>query len=118
MKRDESYLQSLCESYLTMRHIPYLHLTTAIHRKVAGRFYTFPVPGMTDWPDLLIFMPGGKPQLVELKSAKGKLSAGQVRKFAELKKAGYPVGIIRDFEEFEFMIKGWNFNNVNRGEKP
>jgi hypothetical protein len=104
MKRDESYIQSLCESYLTMRHIPYLHLTTAIKRRIMGRFYVFPVEGMTGYPDLIIFLPKGRVLLVELKSEKGKLSDDQKRVFPELEAKGHLIFIVRSFEAFKELI--------------
>jgi len=95
-KRNEGLLQNLSESYLTRLQIPYLHLTTFFKGKR--------IPGMTYWPDLLIFMPKGRPLLVELKSEKGEPSDGQIAKFADLEASGYPVQIVRDFEEFENLI--------------
>jgi hypothetical protein len=105
MKREESRLQSICESYLTMRRIPYLHLTTCIKRNVAGRFYSFPVPGMTGFPDLLIFLPKARLLLVELKTATGKLSADQKLVFAGLAEKGHIVFTVRTFEAFKEMIE-------------
>jgi hypothetical protein len=104
MKCEESRLQSLCESYLTMRHIPYLHLTTVIKRKIAGRFFCLPVPGMTGYPDLIIFMPRARVLLVELKSEKGVLSTDQKRVFTELGAKGHIVFTIRSFEAFKELV--------------
>lgn len=102
--RDESYIQNLCESYLTMRHLPYLHLTTAIKRRIAGRFYTLPVEGMTGYQDLIIFLPKARVLLVELKSEKGKLSDDQKRVFAELGKKAHLVFTVRSFDEFKELL--------------
>lgn len=103
-KRDESYIQNLCESYLTMRHLPYLHLTTAIKRRVAGRFYIFPVEGMMGYPDLIIFLPKARVLLVELKSKKGKLSDNQKEVFPKLVEKGHLVIIIRSFKDFKELL--------------
>jgi hypothetical protein len=106
MNREESRLQSVCESYLTMRHIPYLHLTTAIKRRIAGRFHIFPVEGMTGYPDLIIFMPRARVLLVELKTEKGKLSKDQERVFEYLGMKSHLVHIIRSFEDFKGLVSG------------
>jgi len=105
MNMEESIIQALAESFLLRLGIPFLHLTTAIKRRVAGRFYTFPVEGMTGWPDLLIYLPKGRHLMIELKTESGKLSNAQKNIHAQLESLGHQVLIIRSFEEFKKIIK-------------
>jgi len=55
-------------------------------------------------PDRLVFL-NNQVRLVELKTADGKLSARQVLVFDQLGEAGFPVYILRSYEDIEEFIR-------------
>ncbi len=59
---------------------------------------------MTGVPDRIVFL-HNQVYLVELKTADGKLSARQVLVFDELGEAGFPVYILRSYEDIEEFIR-------------
>ena len=58
---------------------------------------------VTGVPDRIVFL-HNQVYLVELKTADGKLSARQVLVFDELGEAGFPVYILRSYEDIEEFI--------------
>jgi hypothetical protein len=104
MKREEAYIQNMAEAFLLRLGIPYLHLTTAIKRRIGNIWRIFPVEGMTGWPDLLIFLPRGRHLFVELKSEKGTISKDQRMIFSDLEAKGHRIEIIRSFGSFKDLI--------------
>jgi hypothetical protein len=59
---------------------------------------------VTGVPDRIVFL-HNQVYLVELKTADGKLSARQVLVFDELGEAGFPVYILRSYEDIEEFIR-------------
>ena len=59
---------------------------------------------MTGVPDRIVFL-NNQVHLVELKTADGKLSARQVLVFDQLGEAGFPVHILRSYEDIEEFIR-------------
>jgi hypothetical protein len=55
-------------------------------------------------PDRLVFL-NNQVHLVELKTADGKLSARQILVFDQLGEAGFPVYILRSYEDIEEFIR-------------
>ena len=107
MKQDEKILQQQCEEALLWSHISYLHLTTAIHRRIGQEWHTFAVEKNKGMPDFFIFFPKkkGGTVFVELKSEKGKLKPEQKYWKEQIEKLGYQYYIVRSFEEFEELVK-------------
>ena len=59
---------------------------------------------VTGVPDRLVFL-NNQVHLVELKTADGKLSARQVFVFDQLGEAGFPVHILRSYDDIEEFIR-------------
>jgi hypothetical protein len=59
---------------------------------------------VTGVPDRIVFL-HNQVYLVELKTADGKLSARQVFVFDQLGEAGFPVYILRSYEDIEEFIR-------------
>ena len=59
---------------------------------------------MAGVPDRLVFL-NNQVHLVELKTADGKLSARQILVFDQLGEAGFPVYILRSYEDIEEFIR-------------
>jgi hypothetical protein len=59
---------------------------------------------VTGVPDRIVFL-HNQVHLVELKTADGKLSARQVFVFDQLGEAGFPVYILRSYEDIEEFIR-------------
>jgi hypothetical protein len=55
-------------------------------------------------PDRLVFL-NNQVHLVELKTADGKLSARQILVFDQLGEAGFPVYILRSYDDIEEFIR-------------
>jgi len=55
-------------------------------------------------PDRLVFL-NNQVHLVELKTADGKLSPRQVLVFDQLGEAGFPVHILRSYDDIEEFIR-------------
>jgi len=106
MKTLERQLQRQCEELLNIKNIPYLHLTTAIHRQVGKQWRTFAVEKNKGFPDLTIFFPKKKGGAVfcELKSAKGKLKPEQIAFREQVEGLGFKYFVVRSLEEFETII--------------
>ena len=62
---------------------------------------------VTGVPDRLVFL-NNQVHLVELKTADGKLSARQIFVFDQLGEAGFPVHILRSYEDIEEFLKNAN----------
>ena len=94
----EKALQKTVEDYLDLYGIPWLHCTTFLRVRAYGKckqcgssvsgWKNQPVPGMTGWPDLLIFFKRGFLAL-ELKYGSNKLSAEQRVIKENLEQQGY-----------------------------
>ena len=59
---------------------------------------------MAGVPDRLVFL-NNQVHLVELKTADGKLSARQILVFDQLGEAGFPVYILRSYDDIEEFIR-------------
>ncbi len=98
----EKVLQKQCENYLKLLGIKYLHIPDSLLRWVKGYapiwIVTIVSRNFKGFPDLAIFQED-KSLLVELKTAKGTLSAGQKR-WAK----GVNVHVLRDFESFKALV--------------
>jgi len=107
MKQTEKALQIQCESLLQIKNIPYLHLTTAIHRQIGRTWRTFAVEKNKGFPDLTIFFPKKKGGAIfcELKSKKGHLQPEQKAFREQVEGLGYKYHIVRSLEEFTELIK-------------
>lgn len=117
MRKEEAYLQKQAEEILLYSRIPYIHLTTAITRKIfcpkcrSSQFKTFPVEGNKGYPDLTIFTNQGI-IFVELKTPQGRLSPEQKLFRSEVLNLGYEYHIIRDLEDFRKLIEFKHFKGV------
>src|SRR4051812_13093020 len=49
----------------------------------------------------------GRCLMIEFKTKEGKLSAGQVKRHAQLKEAGCPVYVVRDLEPAMLLTREW-----------
>ena len=93
--KKERDLQNMCENYLRMQEIEYLHLSCRAREKIG-------------WLDLIWAdrYANGRMCAVELKTATGKVSEEQWKVIGKLIKNGARVAVIRSFEEFaEFVNK-------------
>jgi len=104
-KREEEKLQNRCEGLLETYKIKYLHLTTAINRRIAGERHSFSVEGNKGYPDLMILLPGRIVLFVELKSKAGKLTNEQKMVMEELQGLGFQYHVCRDFDVFREIIE-------------
>jgi hypothetical protein len=59
---------------------------------------------VTGVPDRIVFL-NNQVHLVELKTADGKLSARQILVFDQLGEAGFPVYILRSYDDIEEFIR-------------
>lgn len=60
---------------------------------------------MAGVPDRLVFL-NNQVHLVELKTADGKLSPRQILVFDQLGEAGFPVHILRSYDDIDEFLKG------------
>ena len=60
---------------------------------------------MSGVPDRIVFL-NNQVHLVELKTADGKLSARQILVFDQLGEAGFPVHILRSYDDIDEFLKG------------
>ena len=95
----ESDLQAQCNAYLRVRGICFYHQQKG---RTNGQKFT----SMSGLPDLLMWHKG-RHLLVELKTPTGGLKPSQVKFFAELDLAGYPVWVIRSTKAFVELIERW-----------
>jgi hypothetical protein len=95
----EKQLQDQCIEYLKYNNIAYYH---SGFRGLHKYGYSKNTKG---YPDLFIFMPGGKTIFVELKQPKKKASIEQVEKIMELSNLGFKCFVIDSFEKFVEAIK-------------
>ena len=70
----------------------------AMHKKSAR------TPGE---PDYTVLLPGGKVLLVEVKTTTGNLSEAQERVAGHAWQLGHKVHLVRKFEEFRDLVKGY-----------
>lgn len=75
-------------------------------RRHGGLSLKWVSPGRLGVPDRLLFMPGGRLYLVELKRPGGKPRASQNAMFAKLEKRGFHVWVVDDPDMFFDMIMG------------
>lgn len=73
-------------------------------RRHGGLSLKWVSPGRLGVPDRLLFMPGGRLYLVELKRPGGKPRASQNAMFAKLEKRGFHVWVVDDPDAFFDMI--------------
>jgi len=72
--------------------------------KLGGKALKFVSPGLSGVPDRLVFMPGGRIFLVELKKPGGELSSQQVRRKKEFEALGFKYYVIDSYEKVEGFI--------------
>ncbi len=71
-----------------------------------GMSFKFEVPGHSNLPDRLIFMPGGRVYVVELKKPKGKARRGQLAKFEKIRfKTQLDIPILTTYTEVDAFIE-------------
>ena len=58
-------------------------------------------------PDYTVLLPGGKVLLVEVKTSTGNLSEAQERVAGHAWQLGHKVHLVRKFEEFHDLVKGY-----------
>jgi hypothetical protein len=79
-------------------------------RRLGWKFFHMPgaaaIGNPRGWPDLIAFGPDGRLLLIELKAAKGKLSAMQTWTFDALKTLGHTVHVCRSLTQVEKLITG------------
>lgn len=73
--------------------------------KLGGRALKFTSPGNDGVPDRIIFLPGGKVYLIELKAVGGRLSPIQVWQQENLRRLGVDVRTITGCAEVEAFIR-------------
>ena len=105
----EADLQRQCEQYLEVMGIDYIRIPNAVynmifgpHSKLTGQQKSFCAKYLKGLKDLFVLVPDSeyvRGIVIELKSAKGKLSQGQKKKHRNL-----PTHIVRDFRRFEELI--------------
>lgn len=91
--RKKKMLEKQVEKYLTKRV-----------KENKGLSYKW-ISAVTGVPDRLIFL-NNKVYLVELKATTGVLSARQMFVFDELGEAGFPVYVLRTYDDIESFLKG------------
>lgn len=74
-------------------------------KQVGGQALKFVSPGHNGVPDRLVFMPGGRIYLVELKAPGKKLSPLQLKWKARFEKLGLKYYVIDSYEGVEKFIK-------------
>jgi hypothetical protein len=87
----EKEMQSLCEQYLSLRGIVYLHLSPMAREKIG-------------WPDLT-FVIRGVPCAVELKTPCGRVTEDQERMLNRMKYNGWRTAVIRSVETFYAFVR-------------
>lgn len=73
-------------------------------QEIGGMALKFISPGHSGVPDRLVFLPGGKIILVELKKPKGKLTLLQEKMRNRFIKLGFKYYVIDSYEKVEEMI--------------
>jgi len=73
-------------------------------KSLGGRALKFVSPGSSGVPDRLVFLPGGKIYLVELKAPKGKMSLLQQKWKREFEKLGFKYYVLNSYESVEAFI--------------
>ena len=100
----EAELQKSCEEYLTLRNIPFWrmpdHLQRYIQQKAPIQYKAMLSRYFLGKPDITILLPSGRYLNVELKSKKGRMTAGQKR-FADRSE----LHLIRSFVDFVALIE-------------
>ena len=81
-------------------------------RKLGGKAYKWTSPGNAGVPDRLVFLPGGRIYLVELKTERGVLSKVQKAQHRVLKNLGRevltlygPIDVQDHLDDWERMLK-------------
>lgn len=75
-------------------------------RRHGGLSLKWMSPGRLGVPDRLLFMPGGRLYLVELKRPGGRPRASQAAMFAKLESRGFHVWVVDDPDAFFAEIAG------------
>ena len=106
MVMKEKYLQDECETLLSYRHIPFIHLTTFTTRRCphCGGLINVSIKGNKGLPDLILFK-DGKAYFVELKTPKGRLSEEQKEFQKTIAKQGFRFLVIRDIQTFNKFLE-------------
>ena len=63
-------------------------------------------PTVSGLPDRLVLMPVGRVYFVEFKTLTGRVSPIQKRVHAVLDRLGFPVFVVRTFDEFKEVLNG------------
>lgn len=61
------------------------------------------------FPDLIVWMPGGRIAFMECKTAKGRLSEAQHREIQQLRKDGFAVAVVRSVDEAMAAVRAWGW---------
>lgn len=83
-------------------------LRTKVKDILKGEAYKFTSPNRRSVPDRLVLLPGGRVVFVECKSTTGKLTPGQSREILRLRYMGFPVFVVRSYEEVDDLIQELN----------
>lgn len=85
-------------------------------RKLGGRAYKWVSPGNDGVPDRIVFLPGGPPVFVELKTETGKLSALQEVQITRLRELGQDVRVLKGIQEVrDFLAESEAVQNDKNG---
>jgi len=74
-------------------------------KEIGGKALKFVSPGYNGVPDRLVFMPGGRIYLVELKAPGKKPTQLQIKRKEEFERMGFKYYIIDSYEGVEKFIK-------------
>lgn len=61
------------------------------------------------FPDLIVWMPGGRIAFMECKTAKGRLSEAQHREIQQLRQDGFAVAVVRSVDEAMTAVRAWGW---------
>ena len=108
----EKAFQKQVEDYLKLKGVLYLHLTTYMKIGRKGNERNISIPGMTGWPDLLIFFNKGCVAM-ELKVGENTLTKTQEFIKHELWFSGYKWHTVYTFEKAREIINLNLYRNQN-----
>lgn len=74
-------------------------------KEIGGKALKFVSPGYNGVPDRLVFMPGGRIYLVELKAPGKKPTQLQIKRKEEFERMGFKYYIIDSYEGVEGFIR-------------
>jgi hypothetical protein len=61
------------------------------------------------FPDLIVWVPGGRIGFLEIKAAKGRVSEAQEREIAQLREDGFPAEVVRSVDEALAAVRKWGW---------